>query len=211
MPFVRIIEARIRGTMHGQETFNVFHFGTNAAPGDMPALVALLIELAEAIIFCAINQLTPAVTSDWTLEEVDVKQLHPVLTDPVAVAAPAGTVGTRASTNVSFAAVLMRIKTGFGGKSKRGRRFLPPPGDADMTNSLLVAGPANDFYSGFIQCLTDRFVGPTATEQFRLGVLSRKHLKDVPNDFDGAFTEAATLAIEQRIKSCNSRKLGHGA
>lgn len=209
MAFARYARARIKGKIHGQEYVNVLHFGTNENPADFAALQLLLLALGNAILQCAISQLLGATSSDFTLEEVDVQQIFPELTDPVIAAAPAGSVGLRGTINVSFESVMMRLKTGHGGKSKRGRNFLPPPGDADVVNSLLIAGDAQNFYSGFVACMAGKFIGPSATEDFRLGVLSRKILQTT-GDFHQAFTEGAQLAIEQTMSSMNSRKVGAG-
>jgi len=211
MAFARILEARIKGELHGSQTINVIHFGSNEAAADNEALVALMVQLATAIILCAIQQLIPAATSDWTLVGVDVKQLHPAVSDPIEVAADAGTVGEAGTVNTSFEAILMRRKTGGGGRKGRGRNFLPPPGDVHLANSLLSAGSSANFYSGFIQCLTAKFLGSGATENYRIGVLSRTWLKTHPSDFDTAFRECTELAIEQRVSCLRSRKLGHGA
>lgn len=210
MAFARYLEARIIGQMHGSETINVLHFGSDEPAANNDALVQVLIALANAIIFCAINQLAPASSVDWTLIGVDVRQLSPVMTDPVLLAAPAGTVGGRGTINASFESILMRKKSGLAGKSHRGRAFLPPPGDGDLLNSLLQAGAANDFYSGFLTCLANKFFVPNHTEPFTLGILSKKKLKDVPGDFANAFTNVNALSIDQKLTSLRSRKLGVG-
>lgn len=206
----RYLQARIKGTLHGSQTINVLNFATNRSAPTQEDIADMLIELSQAIIACALEALIPAVSSEWTLEEVDCKQLFPVLTDPVAVAAPAGTVGTRQAINCSFESVLMRIKTGVGGKRKRGRVFLPPPGDADITLSVLQAGTAAEFFSSFVVCLAGKFIGAGKTTEYQLGVLSRKTLKETNNNYVQSFTDATNLIIEQRISSLRSRKLGIG-
>jgi hypothetical protein len=211
MPFARYIELRLKGRIHGSQTINVFHFGTDAAAADDAALVALLAQLCVAVIECSVQQLLPAVTEDWFLEGADAKQLFPAVSDPIEVQAAAGSIGTRQAVNTSFESVLMRILTGGGGKRGRGRKFLPPPGDADITQSVLTAGDAANFFAGFIACLVGKFIGAGATTAFRLGVLSQRHLQLTPNDYNGAFRAATQLTIETKITGLRSRKLGVGA
>lgn len=211
MAFARYIEARMLGRVHGQQTISVLHFGTDEAAADNDALVALLIQLAEAIILCAINQLAPAASIDWTLEGVDCRQLFPLKTDPVLTAAPAGTVGGRGTINASFESIVMRKKSGLAGKKFRGRAFLPPPGDADLVNSVLIDGDANNFYSGFVACLAGKFIGAAKTEPFTMGVLSRKNLSETNNDYVTSFTPLTTLSIDQKLTSLRSRKLRTGS
>jgi len=207
----RFLELRMRGLIHGQETVNVFHFGNDQQLNAGDPLGPILTQLAIAMIACAVDSLIPAVTSDWTLTSVDVKQLSPALSDPVEQAVTANNVGTRAPVNTSFESSLMRLRTGGGGKRGRGRRFLPPAGDADMTNSVLSDGTVLGQLQEFLDCLTGKFIGAGATEPFILGVLSRKHLQENPGDFANAFRECTILSIEPRVSCLRSRKVGHGS
>jgi len=59
----------IHGVIHGQETVNVLHFATNANITDQPFPHPLLLELAEALLECAVAPLLPPRTQDWTLGE----------------------------------------------------------------------------------------------------------------------------------------------
>lgn len=210
MAFGRIFQVRLLGKIHGQQYVNVFHFGTNENAADNAALIALMDQLAAAMITCALNFLLPAVTSDFNLEGIGVQQLHPFISDEVEDSVAAGSVGQRGTCNASFESILMRVKTGFAGKRKRGRHFLPPPGDVDLLQSLLQDGPAAIAFSEFIDCIVDNFIGASANTPFRLGVLSAKTLQENPGNYDLAFTEAANLQIEQSMTSLRSRKVGHG-
>lgn len=210
MAFSKVIEVRMKGQIHGQQCINVFHFGTNEAAVNNDAIVAMLVRISVAIIQCAVAQLRGGVTSDYRLEGCDAKQLHPFVSDVVESNADPDTIGLRGPVNTSFEAVLFRVKTGGGGRRGRGRHFLPPAGDADITNSLLSGSESNNFYIGFLQCLSDKFIGAAATDAARLGVLSQKTLKEQPGNFDVAFREAVALDLETRISCMRSRKLGHG-
>lgn len=205
--FNHYIEARIKGKLHGQETISVLHFGTNDPANDQAALIALLIQLAQAIIFCVINKLLGAVTQDWTFEGVDCKRLAPVLSDVIEVTAQAGSVGTRQQCNASFESIVIKKRSGIGGRRNRGRNFLPPPGDADMTQSVVVLGDAKNFYLDFLACLASSFIGNAASTNFRLLVLSKTTLKQFPGDYDNATVAVTGLELEPTVSTCRSRKV----
>lgn len=209
--FTRYAEARMRGKIHGQDCINVIHFGTTAAAATQEDLIELLNELGTKIIQCAILQLLGATTSDYTLLGCDVQQLHPVLSDPIEVGAAANSVGLRGTVNASFECWTMRKKTGFGGKTKRGRNFYPPPGDADIVNSLVTGDPVNDFIQGFLTCLVNEFIGANRNSNWQMVILSAKTLKDNPGNFNLATTDVNFLSFEPAITHMASRKVGHGA
>lgn len=211
MAFVNYIELRMKGRIHGQQTVNVWHFGNNQTVNDQNPLPIILTNLAVAMIACAVESLIPAVTQDWTLETVDAKLLNPTPSDPIEQTVNANNVGTRGPVNTSFESTLMRIRTGGGGRRGRGRKFLPPAGDADITNSVLSDATTLGQLDEFLQCLTQKFIGATATEPYRLGVLSDTHLRQNAGDFDGAFREATSLSIEPQVSVLRSRKVGRGS
>jgi hypothetical protein len=210
MSFQRVFQARIIGRIHGQQTVNVLNFGSDEAAADNDALVAILVQLATQILLCVTTSLLSAVTEDWTVETVEAKQLHPALSDPVQVSAAPDTNGNLAPTNVSFAATLVNIRTGGGGRRGRGRIFLPPMGDASITNSVLSDATAGQFLTDFLECMSDKYIGPSKTENQSLGVLSRKAIA-TGTAFGDALRPATTLEANQTVSVMRSRKLGHGA
>jgi len=209
MAHTNLYQARILGTLHGQQTVNVLHFAGDANPADNAALVALLVQLATAILQCVTSTLIGGISEDWTCIGVDAKQIKPTPSDPQLVAAGAGTIGGRGTTNVSFVAALVNIRTGLGGKRGRGRIFLPPPGDADQTNSVLSDTSTGDFYRSFLTCLAGKFIGSGHTEPQVLGVFSHKD-DTSGNPFPASFRDATVLTLNQTMAVMRSRKVGHG-
>lgn len=210
MAFARILQARLVGNIHGQETVNVLNFGSDEAAADNDALVAILVQLATQILLCVTSQFMSAVTEDWTVSHVETKQLYPTASDPVQVSAAPATNGNLAPTNVSFAATLVNIRTGGGGRRGRGRIFLPPMGDASITNSVLDDATAGGFLTGFLECMSDKYIGPSKTENQTLGVLSRKAIATGTAPLD-ALRPATTLEANQKVSVLRSRKVGHGS
>src|SRR6185369_7172609 len=73
----------------------------------------------------------------------------------------------------SFAASLLSIRSSIGGRSGQGRQFLPPPGETETTASLSATSVQDDLVA-FVTCLAGKFIGSSATTEWRLGVFSSK-------------------------------------
>ena len=209
MAYTRILQARLIGQLHGQQTVNVLNFGSDEAAADNAALIAILVQLATSIIACVTSTLLGGITQDWTAVSVEAKQLFPTPSDPSVVAFGANTVGLHGPTNVSFAAVLVNMRTGGGGRRGRGRIFLPPPGDAAQTNSLLSDTTTGDFYRSFLTCMMNKYAAPDGTEDQDLIVLSRKAIATGTAPLD-AGRPVTSMTVNTAISCLRSRKVGHG-
>lgn len=208
-PWAAGAQVRVIGEMHGQTTINVLNFATNTVVNDDPNGLALLKALAMAVKECVENNLLPAVTSDWKLVRTDAKKISPTVGDAIDSDAPNSTDGTLSPTSVSFSASLMRISTGGGGRSGRGRLFLPPPGEAEIASSD-IDGPTMILIAQFLACVAAKFIGGAATTPWRFGVLSRKKVDNVLPSFDNRFREAVSLSASPVVSCIRSRKKGHG-
>jgi len=209
-PWSRGALGRIIGKLQGQDCINVFTFATNTVVNDPPAIDTLLLQIAEGLLDCAVTTLLPAVTSDYTLVACDARLIYPAPGDPVIATAVAGSVGTSGPTNVSFASSLMNIRTGTGGRSGRGRKFLPPPGDDAITNSVLDPDTMVQL-ANFGLCLAGKFMNINKTTDWQLGVLSRKIAGANNAAFDNGFRIATQLSAVQEVALMSSRKVGRGA
>jgi len=209
-PWTQGVRVRLLGRIHGQQTVNVMHFATNTQINDPAQRDALILALLIAVLDCVGQQLLPAVTSDWSCEGAEGIPIAPTPGDPVFKAADPGTVGTLSASSTSFIASLVEIRTGLGGRTHRGRVFLPPAGEAGTNNSLLIQSVMDELIN-FVACIAGKFMGAGATEPWRIGVLSRKLLAGSPANFDTAFTEATSLVPQQRAAIMGSRKLNRGS
>ena len=209
-PWVAGAQARIHGQIHGQQTVNVLNFGTNAAILDQGALDTLLLQLATALLECVIDTLLDAVSIDWRVIGTDAKRIYPTVSDPIVSTAPANQVGTRSVTSVSFAASLLSLRTGGGGRKGRGRVFLPPPGEAEIAQSA-IDGPTLIALTAFAACLAGKFAGTSPTTDWRLGVLSRKTAGPTLAAFDTGFRQVTQLSPVANVACMRSRRIGHGA
>lgn len=210
MPWAQGARVRILGKLHGQDTVNVLHFSTNTVVNDVTTLDGLILQLMVAVLACVTDQLVGAVTSEWTATGVEATSLYPVLGDPHFQNAPANTVGQLGPCSASFIASLVQVRTGLGGRTHRGRVFLPPPGEANTNVSVLDA-TAQQQLQEFVDCLLGKFTGVGATEQWRLGVLSRKLLGASVANWDNAFAEATSMVVSTNPAIMGSRKVGRGS
>ena len=213
-PWAAGAQARISGTLHGVQTMNVLHFATNTAVADATPPSPLLVSLVEAIVDCVLTTLLPAVTQDWTFDFVDAKFIfngggNAGFTDPVIQTPPANSHGALGPTSVSFASSLVNVRSGFGGRSGRGKMFLPPAGEAQTTNSQIDAG-TEDLLVAFLTCMGGKFLGVSPSTEWRLGVLSRKLAGNNFANFNAGFFVASQLSPSANVAVLSRRKKGHG-
>lgn len=209
-PWAAGAQARIVGQIHGQETVNVLHFATNTVVNDQGSLDQELLALVQAIRDCVTEFLLPAVTQDWRFVQADAKRIFPAVSDPILATGTPGHIGQLGVTSVSFAASLVNVRTGQGGRSGRGRMFLPPAGEAQTANSL-VDDATLVLIAAFLACVASKFMGADPDTNWRLGVLSRKKLTAVGGTFDTAFQIATSLNPVATAAIMSSRKVGKGS
>lgn len=212
-PWANGAQVRINGEIHGQQTVTVLHFATNTQELDISPPSPLLTALVEAVLDCILQTLLPAVTQDWRVISVDARYLHNVgagvLTDPVIATAPANSVGTRGVTSVSFASSLVNLRTGVVGRRGRGKMFLPPAGEADITSSDL----ANDvlvLLAAFGTCMAGKFLGTSPSTVWRWGVYSRAIGGNGPYNFDTGLHLISQISPSAKVAVIARRKAGRG-
>lgn len=204
------VRVRIMGRLHQQDCIQVLYFSTNAEVNDNPARDALILQLLTAVLACITEQLLDAVTSEYTILGLEGTEVFPTNGDPIFLAAPADSVGTRGPTSSSVLASLIEIRTGLGGKSHRGRNFWPPAGEADSNVSVL-SGDVLTQLQAFIDCLAGKFIGAGASEMWRLGVYSRKLGPNPNTQWSNAFTAATQMLKKDVIAVMGTRKVGRGS
>lgn len=210
-PWAAGIRARIIGTIHGSQTVNVLHFGTNTVIHDDPDPNATLQALCQAIIECVATHVLPVVTSDWTFNRVECAAFHPTELDPAVVQAPLPNVGGGGPQGCTFAASLINLRTGRDGRKGRGKIFLPPAGEGNIANGNWDAAWLAAL-TAFALCLAGKFSGANPSTAYRLGVLSRKDFSaTIGGGFDNAFREVNQYSPQAVAATMSSRKIGRGA
>jgi hypothetical protein len=201
---------RILGKLHGQDCIQVLHFNTVTEVNDNPARDALILVLLQAVLACITEQLLDAVTSEYRLVGLEGTEVLPTIGDPIFLAAPANTIGTRGPTSSSVLATLIQIRTGLGGKTHRGRNFWPPAGEADSNVSIL-SGDVMTALTEFINCIAGKFIGPAKTEPWSIGVYSRKLGSPTNTQWPQGFTDATSMVASEVIAVMGTRKLNRGS
>jgi len=207
-------QLRINGRIHGQQTVNVLHFATNETELDVTTPSPLLTALLAAVVDCIITALLAGITEDWEFVSCDAHFVHnaggsPIGTDVHIQTAPPDTNGTLGPASVSFAASLVNLRSGIGGKNGRGKMFLPPPGEADTTAGQMSSSVSTAL-SAFLTCMAGKFGGTTPSTVWRWGVFSRKLGGANYSSFDSGFFPVATASPVVNLAVISRRRIGHG-
>ena len=199
----------VEGEIEGQQTANVFHFRCAAADSDVE--LHLILALAE----CFITHLLPVFSSAWKITGLRWKRVYPTL-GPEFFTVPAGTLVAAGSENAlpSYCSVVISKRTALGGRSRRGRFYLPGiPEDATQGSSLDTADP---FWAGliaFVACVVGKFVqsGELGSDQWRMAVYSRTIGGDTFPLGETGFETVTQLVAHAALGTTRSRKVGRGS
>lgn len=211
-PFARGARLRVIGKLQEEDCINVMNFASQEVINDAPDEIAvILLRLATAMLECLVDTMLPATTVDYQLLGVETTLIHPTLSDPVFLAAPLASRGAGGPTSVSFAATLIQVRTGTGGRHGRGRNRWPPPDETAITNSAITT-PNQDLWAAFIACVAGKFIGVGSSDSFKLGVLQKFTSDDPPQPvpFNNGFREATSMVLVPQVARCSSRKKGSG-
>jgi hypothetical protein len=203
MAAAHVARAVVAGTLHGSVTNNVLHFGTDIAEPDWNAL-------AQAIILCIATAFKNMSSSEWKFDHIGVTPLFPALQDEITVFSAQPIEGTPfAGALPSFNAALISIQTGLGGKTHRGRMFLPGVIQQDVSQSLYTDSGLQKVIA-FAACLASHFISSEGVDStpYKIGVLSRKGITQAT--VGDHFTPATKLVARRAIATLHSRKIGVG-
>jgi len=202
-------QVRIVGRQEGQETNNVLNFVAVTSIDDVE------LRLITAFITCFITHLLPVLTSKWTLEKVVWKRVRPTLgPEYITVPAGAGAGGGSASALPSYASACISIRTALGGRSHRGRMYIPGIPETATVDSMFDLTHA--FWAGllaFCACVVGDFIAgdPPAANTFQMEVYSRKiGGASFPYGASG-YTPIVSLTPDQIVATTRSRKVGRGS
>ena len=107
-------------------------------------------------------------------------------------------------------AMVLRIRTGLSGRTRRGRIFL-----GGVPASWITAGQLNTVgrvpYDNFMSSFIANFFGDDPLSGAQLGVFSRSRYAIISNPFDDYWKPAVQLQIPPAVATMRSRKVGVGA
>lgn len=210
-----IHEVVLKMRQESQVVLNVLHFRCDNAVDDMETRLLL------ALLVCLTTILRPVAASTWQVVGAQGKRVSPDVgpiyevapPDPDAVQGEA--VGDALP---SFCSIVVNIHSIRGGRSGRGRMFIPGiPEGATQGSAVPTTNPYWAAIINYLACVAGSFINGDelpGANQISLGVLSRKlggpdHLK--PPYVPAQFARATKLIPNNLIKTTNSRKIGHGS
>lgn len=201
-------QVRVQGRMDGQVTENVLHFKTLSDTDDIET------RLIVVLLSCITTHLIPVLTSAWQLERIVWKQVSPTLGVEHIYTTGLPVAGSGAATALpSFASAVLSLRSLQGGRSKRGRMYLPGIPESATINSAFDSG--NAYWTAlvnFAACLVTGFVfhDPVGPNHQQLCVYSRKiGGATFPYGISG-FTAVETVNPVSQVGTTRSRKVGRG-
>lgn len=206
-----IWQVRVVGQIDGQETNNVLHFKCVSGGGDTDVDLHLI----QVIVQCFVTHLIPVLSSAFTLNKIVWKRVSPTLGLEFTSVVASGGVGLGSAAALpSFCSALLSIHTSQGGRSHRGRMYIPGIPEAATTNSSF--DPNHAFWAGLLAyaiCLVQNFIpgDPPGNNAWAMGVYSRKiGGANFPYGANG-FTQIADVVAVSQIATTRSRKVGRGS
>lgn len=191
----------------GQSNVNVYHMRQAAQIGDDSAN-----DIAQALAPLFKQLYQPILAAPRAnLMNVEVTKISRILSDQGQASAQfEGTGDNQGAALPPANAVVMRIKTGFADRTRRGRAFLGGVGiNYVASGSLNEAGLTK--YATFIAAFRAGFMGALPQSSMELGVFSRSRYAIISNPFDDYWKPASQLAIASAVATMRSRKVGVGA
>lgn len=171
----------------------------------------------RALLECYLNSLIPVSGSNLLIESVRGKEVAPTL-GPIYEIQPEATDVVQGEeegdTLPSHISVCINLHTERGGRSGRGRVFIPGiPESATQGSQLTATNPYWIALLGFIACLAGKLIhigDPPAANQLQWGVMSRKIGGAKPPYTVNGFAAVTRAVARNLVGSSNSRKVGRG-
>ena len=204
-----VYQVRIVGQQEGQETNNILHF--SAASADADVETHLILVLAA----CMVNNLIPVMSAQWQMIKLVWKRIYPTLSNEFTTIPPGTLVGGgNAAALPSYASVVLSLRTAQGGRSHRGRMYIPGIPEAVTINSSLDPGHAYwTALLAFVNCVVTNFgVGdPPGGDAWQLQVFSRKLGGSTFPINPAGLTPVTAINAVQQLGTTRSRKVGRGS
>jgi hypothetical protein len=201
-------QVTIKSTLEGQHCFNVLDFRTATPIDDFELrIIVALIQCFAAMV--------PEQPNTFQYTEVAWKRVAPVLGVEHITAWQGASAGTETGDALpSFVSAVVSKHTNLGGRSHRGRLFLPGVPEEAVVGSVIDAdSPFWTSLLALLACIATKFINigdPPPINKAVLGVYSRK-LGGASFPFGAAgFTPLTSLSASREVGTTRSRKIGRG-
>jgi hypothetical protein len=205
-----IVQVRLQGTLEGQKVQNVLYFRAQAA--DTDAIAHLLAEIVE----CLITALIPGLSAAYAFERAVgmlVSPTHGVEFEYVPAVLADGVGDLAGDALPSYSSALISLRTGFGGRSGRGRMYIAGVAESSTTGSYIK--PDDALLTGmvaFAACMLGKFFtrDVAAAGNYEWGVMSRKLGGATIPYADAGFHTVLSATPDRLLATTRSRKQGRG-
>lgn len=198
-------QVTVRGQLENQLTENVLYFAA-ATPVDDVEL-----RLIQALVECFITNLVPVWPIRMKLTEVRWKMVNPTLGVEHIFVIADNNVGQAAIDSLpSFNSVVVSKRTALGGRSHRGRMFLPAiPESATSGSSITDSSEYWAAILAFLTCVATKFIlgDPPGANSFQIMNYSRKLGGQTFPLGNAGFQAITELTATTLIGSTRSRKV----
>lgn len=213
-----IHEVVLKMRQESQTVLNVLYFRCDSAVDDME------LRLLTALLTCLATILRPAAASTWQIVGAQGKQVFPALGPIYEVAPPdPDEIQGEAEGDAlpSFCSIVVNIHTTRGGRSGRGKMYIPGiPEGATTGSAVQTTNPYWTVIINYLACVAASFIrtgSELGSNRIALGVLSRKlgglgpdGKPRKPPYLENQWARATRMIPNNLIKTTNSRKIGHG-
>lgn len=203
MPANEVWQAVVAGRLHNQSCINVFHF----APGATTVVDSSPLGVALRTWWLA--QPMSQMSNQYNLDEIRTKKLFPTVNDEIITVVPQPAAGTLVGESLpSTVALCLSLRTGLGGRSFRGRKYIAAIPESEQNGSRLITS-AKEAWEAIRVSFMDTFGNDPNSSGWHVGVLSRKMIKD-GQTVGAAFTDVNNLLVRDVLATMRSRRIGHG-
>jgi hypothetical protein len=203
-----LYEVRVDGAFTDIITENVWHFKAITPGSDVE------IGLILVLINCYFQHLAPGMSNLHSWWQVVWKRIYPSLSNEfITPFNPIATGGVAGDRTPSFCSALLSLRTAFGGRSMRGRKYISGLPEVNTTgDNIATESPTWAAILAFVQCLATGFIGlqPVGTDKYALGVFSRKIGGSTSPVNPAGFTPLTQIIPHTLIATTRSRKAGRG-
>ena len=197
-----IIRAVVKGQLHGQLIENVFFLrAKNAGIPDN--------EIAATVRDKIVDKMNDSVSEQMVFRAVTVQEIFPVKRDPyeLAINMAGIQVGEAAP---SFVAAVVSLKTGFGGRRNRGRKYVAGL-LRDNIDSSIIDAPRVASMQAEWDAINQWFAAGNNLSNLTWGIVHRTlNGQPVPLDAN-SYVPITSIVVQNVPGSFNTRKPGRGA
>lgn len=207
-----VYEVVMEGRQEGQQVLNVMHFRARGPVDDVE------LRLLRALVICLLTQLRPLMGANYQFVRCVGKRVSPDL-GPIIESLPEAGEGVQGAdegdTLPTYVSIVVNIHSTRGGRSGRGRMFIPGVPESASQGSFIPTD--NPYWAGiiaYLQCVASQFIHPTELAEantFDIGVMSRKIGGPKPPYLATGFARATALKPNNALATTRSRKVGHGS